>query len=295
MPIPHPFITPFPTPLRHGFTLVEMAVVLVIIGLVMMTVFPTLSVMRISSQRAATQSNLHALLTATAAYAQAYGCLPCPTPASAVGNGFGHVRGDSSAIPAACGACTTAEGIPPYMALGVAASVARDGWGHWFSMRIDPALAVNFGVVPPTAPCTTADVTLGACTSAQVGFSQKGLCKSGLATTNRIKVTPTSGAAQPAAVLFVSHGTDGYGAPIASALSGSSNGCRLPFPTLTLACHQSLSCTTSSGLGAAQCNASGTVQFIDAAPGDGYDDMMIYADRNSLVSLFGSGSCQTTW
>ena len=74
-----------------------------------------------------------------------------------------------------------------------------------------------------------------------------------------------------------------------------------------LGCPQSLSCSvTSTSLGDAECNASNptqsasnTTQFIDApAQPNGsstYDDMLLYADRNSLVSMLGNGSCQTTW
>ncbi len=135
-----------------------MAVVLVIIGLVILTVFPALTAARTGSQRMLTQNNLQALMLATAAYVQANGCLPCPTPPAVFGNGFGIVRGDATVNPNACGACPTPEGIPPYMSLGVPASTAHDGWGQWISMRVDPALTAAFNVVPPTKPVAPAHV-----------------------------------------------------------------------------------------------------------------------------------------
>src|SRR5580704_2122951 len=102
--------------MRQGFTLVEMAVVLVIIGLLIMTVFPALIALRMGSQRSLTQSNLQALMLATAAYVQANGCVPCPVPL-VVGvpppaGGFGRVRGDT--VAAACNGCPAPEGIPPF-------------------------------------------------------------------------------------------------------------------------------------------------------------------------------------
>jgi prepilin-type N-terminal cleavage/methylation domain-containing protein len=316
---------------RSGFTLVEMAVALIIIGLVILAVFPALMAMRAGSQRGLTQSNLQALMTATAAYAQANGCLPCPTPASAIGNGFGRVRGDASAAPPACGICSTAEGIPPFASLGVPAAVAHDGGGHWITMRVDPALTINFGIAPPAKPvacacsapasgtCTATScstVVNGICTGAPIGcacgppvnnvcaplpmsISQQGLCEpSGtgpglLSKANSIAVQTPGGAKQTAAVLFVSHGANGYGSFYANPVNGAfGNGWTLTFPPGTASC----------GVGGyAECNSAATNSplFYDAPPVTGgsaaYDDMLAYVDRNTLVSMLGNGSCQTVW
>jgi type II secretory pathway pseudopilin PulG len=287
--------------LQSGVTLVEMAMVLVVIGLIIMTVFPALNALRSSGQRTLTQSNLQSLMLATAAYAQANGCLPCPTPPATLGNGFGHVRGDTSASPAACGTCAAPEGIAPFMALGVTSATAHDGWGHWITMRVDPALTSNptntpnpAGVIPPTAPCTAADLAANPVTSSCTiqGASQKGLCRAGLATTNRIQVTtPGNTNPQQAAVIFVSHGANGFGSFIASAFVLPDNGAQIPFPSSVPAC--------TGTTGYARCNASGTTQFVNASQvvggNDPYDDMLAYADRNTLLSMFGNGSCQTVW
>ena len=137
-------------------------------------------------------------------------------------------------------------------------------------MRVDPALTINFNVKPPAG--------------------SSGLCASGLSTTNRISVTTPGGATQKAAVLFVSAGTTGYGAYFAQASSNANNGYTLPFGTNYAACNAG---------GYAQCNAAGTTQFYDSpaysGATDSYDDLLTYADRNTLVSLFGNGSCQTVW
>jgi hypothetical protein len=56
-------------------------------------------------------------------------------------------------------------------------------------------------------------------------------------------------------------------------------------------------CSATSGY--AECNANGGTTFVDAPPitgGDNsYDDVLAYADRNSLVSMFGTSVCQTVW
>ena len=274
---------------RAGFTLVEMAVVMVIIGLVMMAVLPALTSVRSASQRSLTQTNLHTLMLATAAYVQANGCLPCPADGAGVGSAFGTT--DNGTI---CGACSKPEGIPPFVSLGIPATMAHDGWGHWITMRVDPALTSlpsrSSSFVPPAGLCTTTDVSNNVCTSAQIGTAAKGLCRTGISASNRISVTIPGGATQQAAVIFVSHGVNGYGSFFAQAVNVSSNGATLPFSS------EYASCAAS---GYAQCNAAGTTQFYDAPAVIGasnpYDDILAYADRNALVSLLGNGSCQTAW
>jgi prepilin-type N-terminal cleavage/methylation domain-containing protein len=274
--------------IRHlkGFTLVEMAMVLVVIGLVILIVYPALNAVRVSTQRRLTDNNLQSLLRAVAVYAQTTGCLPCPSPASIAGPGFGRVRGDTNT--SLCGSCAQPEGIAPFVSLGLPESTARDGWGRWITMRVDPALTVIFGVVPPSAPCTASDMSGGLCT--QTGASQKGLCRTGLPTTHRITVQTPGGPTQQAAVLFASHGFNGHGALNAGALSGPLNGARLPFPPSAPGC---------AGGGHETCNADGDVTFVNAPPkldnNNPFDDTLAFLDRNNLVSLFGNGSCQTVW
>lgn len=300
-----------------------MSVVLIVIGLVAMTVFPALSIQRASAQRAATQSHLDALIQATAAYAQANGCLPCPTPANianAAPAGFGRVRGDASASPTPCGTCAAPEGIPPFMSLGIPASIARDGTNHWITMRVDPALTNPAGLAaPPTAPilCVCAYTsTTNACAATIAGCpcpapiggqcaqpfnaSLRGLCAPNLSKANAISVQIPGGSAQSAAVIFVSHGLNGAGSFIASVRPNANNGNRLVFPDAFPAC------ATTSGF--ARCNASkdsdgtpeGDIYFVDAPKvrggNDPFEDTLAYASRNALVSMMGNGAtCQSSW
>jgi len=285
-----------PKALSLGFTLVEMAVVLVVMGLVIMTVFPALVAVRSANQISLTQSNLRSLMLATAAYVQANGCLPCPAVPGDTATKFGYVSTGS-----ACGACTAKEGIPPFVSLGISQSTAHDGWGHWITMRVDPALtslpsnAPNSVFVPPTSLCTTNDNS-NAClaqSGSPVGYSDKGICKYNLSASNTyISVTTTgNGATQKAAVIFVSHGSTGYGSYIAAPRQ---SGYLLPFASNYAACNP------PNG-GFAQCNnaANNSSQFFDApavvSDTDSYDDILAYADRNTLVSMFGNGACATTW
>jgi type II secretory pathway pseudopilin PulG len=275
-----------------------MAVVLVIMGLVMLTVFPALSMMRTASQTQATQAHLDALMTATAAFVQANGCLPCPTPAGALGTAFGLVGNDGSvASPSACGACNkNPEGIPPFAALGVSPATAHDGYGHWITMRIDPALANPPHIsVPPYALCTANDIVSNICTSAQQNISAKGLCTANLSTqsgASPVKVTIPHGNTANKAVIFVSHGARGFGSFINTGVADFSTGTRMNADHMT-------PCNPASNSGYAKCNADGDTTFYDAPVSmsntDPYDDVLAYVDRNALISRFGNGSCQTQW
>jgi len=263
-----------------------MAVVIVIMGLVMMTVLPALATIRSSNQMSLTQSNLRSLMLATASYVQANGCLPCPAVAGMTGANFGKLG-----TGAACGVCSAPEGIPPFVALGISASVARDGWGHWITMRVDPALTVlpnspGSVFVPPWALCTAADASKGLCVK---DTSSKGFCASGLSKTNSVRVTTPMGATQYAAVIFVSHGKNGYGAYIADPITSGT----LAFPPQGYA-----ACTTTGGF--ARCNSThSSTQFYDAPAFtndyDSYDGLLSYIDRNALVGMLGTGACSTAW
>ncbi len=315
--------TPNPS---SAFTLAEMAIVMVVMGLVVLTVLPALNAVRSANQVALTQSNLRSLMLATAAFAQANGCLPCPAIPNDTLTNFGEMGYESTTI--SCGACVQPQGIPPFVALGLPPSVARDGWGHWITMRVDPGLttlptnsancASNgtcSSFVPPQSACTAKDnANAGFClanpvngvpaTAEQtISYATKGLCRYNLSSATGaipIKVTTTKGGPeQKAAVIFISHGSTGYGSFIAAP---GDSGC-MPFPPGSYY----PPCNGTAGF--AQCNAavseydactpSASAHFYDmpivASGTDLYDDILAYADRNTLVSMLGNGACNTTW
>jgi prepilin-type N-terminal cleavage/methylation domain-containing protein len=286
-----------------GFTLLEMTIVMAIMGLVMMTVLPALNTVRSANQLSLTQSNLRSLMLATAAYVQANGCLPCPALPGGTTTNFGRIPGGS-----ACGICSAPEGIPPFVSLGISASTAHDGWEHWITMRVDSGLtsipaSLTSIFVPPAAPCTAVDVANGFCTSSQIGFSVKGFCKAGTPSNGSIasgvKVTTTgNGATQYPAVIFVSHGSTGYGSYTATPRQ---SGCLFPFASNYHACNPPNNgyAQCNSAVVDADCTRNNTAQFYDApiaiSDTDSYDDVLAYADRNTLVSMLGTGACATTW
>ncbi len=263
-----------------GFTLVEMAVVVVIAGLILTALLPALLDIQRSGRLSATQTNMQSLLRATAAYALANGCLPCPTP----GNKIGSVERGKVGTPgnSACGVCASADGIAPFAALGIDQSTARDGWGRWITMHIDTALA---------QPCSAAE--LAAATPGCAANDVK-LCHMPLANATRTQVNywlADQNTQMPVAVLFVSHGANGYGAYL-PAPTVSGNPCRntrQSFPA-------DAACATPSNL--ELCNDKCRVpdnQFYQVERGEKFDDILTYADRNALVSMFGTAACTSKW
>jgi prepilin-type N-terminal cleavage/methylation domain-containing protein len=259
-----------------GFTLVEMSIVVVIAGIILLALIPALMSLRRDSQLSATQTNLQTLLRSTAAYALANGCLPCPTPASALGSGnrLGKVRGDNAASPLPCGACAVADGISPFVSLGLDPSQARDGWGRFITMHVDPQLAVS--------PCSATDIAnqVTGCRSTDTRLCRAQKIDVGILLT--LSNSGTTVGNIPASVLFLSHGENGYGAYRNS--PDTSNQLRLPVPA-----DRPLEAANVKAAG----DASHTFRLVDR--GAYFDDVMVYANRNALLTLLGNTACLSSW
>lgn len=269
-----------------GFTLPEMAIVVVIAGLLLVTLLPALRATQSAAALSATHSNLQTLLRATAAYVAANGCLPCPTPAEKV-FGFGKI-GTTNNTP--CGSCDgdKADGIPPFASLGLDAATAKDGWGRWITMHIDPALAN-----PMPLACNDVEKAAEIPGCSKNDRFLNGFCKlesrTGASLQQRMSIVLENAGTAPASVVFLSHGANGYGSYIRNP-QGSGGNCtekRLGFPTPQ-------KCPLSAEVCNNKCLTADN-NFYEARRGENFDDILAYADRNALVSLLGSGSCTTKW
>jgi prepilin-type N-terminal cleavage/methylation domain-containing protein len=133
-------------PPARGFSLVELAVVLVIVGLLIGGLMTPIS-MQLEQQRANdTRRTLELARTALEGFALRNGYLPCPAVSAA--NGL-EDRGGSS-----CRAGKRA-GFLPWATLGVPRA---DGWGHLLRYSVTPAFADSqqlFGLGTPR------DITIG--------------------------------------------------------------------------------------------------------------------------------------
>ncbi len=114
----------------HGFTLIELAISLAVIGLLLGMLMVPLNA-QIEQQRISdTNKELKLAVEAMLGFAVANGRLPCPatatTPSTTAGAGLENT--------AACAGATSAvEGVVPWTTLGVAET---DAWGHRFTYRV---------------------------------------------------------------------------------------------------------------------------------------------------------------
>ncbi len=94
---------------QSGFSLVEMAVVMMILGLLLGGLFTAIGQSTDNKRRTDTQSQLELVEEALYGFAQAYGRLPCPSTITSAG----------VEDPVGGGACTVAYGFVPVVTLGL--------------------------------------------------------------------------------------------------------------------------------------------------------------------------------
>lgn len=112
----------------RGFSLVEMAIVLVVIGLLMGGLLLPLSVQMENADRDRGRSLLSNMSDALMGYAVTYGRLPCP-----------DVNGDGGEDPPnGVGGCAASEGQVPASTLGVP---GVDAWGQSLRYRVTGGFA----------------------------------------------------------------------------------------------------------------------------------------------------------
>lgn len=114
---------------QHGFSLVEMAVVLVIMGLLLAMVMTPLRAQRASKLQHETESLMLEAKQALLGHALIQHYLPCPDT-DATPDGWENVKVD--------GACEKDEGILPWQNLGVAKT---DAWGRLWRYRADASFS----------------------------------------------------------------------------------------------------------------------------------------------------------
>jgi prepilin-type N-terminal cleavage/methylation domain-containing protein len=214
---------------NDGFTLLEIAVVLIIIGLVASFFIP-IAVSSLQGQRRVTTSKLLDVAEqALVAYVIINRRLPCPADGSlpSTDTNAGLERGSG-------GTCTNNQlnGVFPWRTVGISEPEATDAWNGRFMYRVDANLtktnALDMNLCDPAAPpgntatggvcaaCTAA--TLSMCTPPSAFLSGKGLDIQ-----NAAGVSIASGSTAAAYVL-ITHGENGAKAFNASGTVQPGNG-----------------------------------------------------------------------
>ncbi|MGH9958338.1 MAG: prepilin-type N-terminal cleavage/methylation domain-containing protein, partial [Pyrinomonadaceae bacterium] len=173
--------------MERGFTLVEIAIVVVVLGLLLASLLGPLSVRIEQLEIRKTSDQMEEIKEALYGYAMANGALPCPdttTPPD------GSSEPPCPATPPAC-----ADGILPWQTLGVERA---DGWGSLFRSCVTP----EFTTPDTDGTCTDPDGTLDLCDNGDIIVRTRGYNKPASAVDMVTKL--------PA--IIVSHGKNGRGA-----------------------------------------------------------------------------------
>jgi prepilin-type N-terminal cleavage/methylation domain-containing protein len=131
-------------PAQHsgrGFTLIEIAIVLVVVGLIASTTL-TFAGGRIDANKLfATKQRLPEVEQALLGFMIVNGCLPCPAdPADATSATAGLQL--PNVTPCSATACTRATGAVPWITLGLPEENSLDGWSRRFTYSIPDQLHV---------------------------------------------------------------------------------------------------------------------------------------------------------
>lgn len=136
--------------LQQGFTLVEMAIVVLIAGLVVGSVFSFMSVQQDQQKQQITLDRQKKISLAMASFAQSNNRLPCPAS--------WNVESDDATYGnalAACGTDALRKGIVPFRTLGLTVSDIVDGYNHPFTYVVAARAVSPTGNVHEK--CRTAD------------------------------------------------------------------------------------------------------------------------------------------
>lgn len=132
----------------RGFTLIEVAIVLVVIGLLISGGLVAIAPVLENGRRTETENTLTKVENALLAYAAANSCLPCPADATATAgvqaNAAGAAQG-AGCVGAAGGCFLGADGVVPYVTLGLTAADATDAWGNLISYYVTTTASTQGG------------------------------------------------------------------------------------------------------------------------------------------------------
>lgn len=177
---------------HNGFSLIEMAIVLLISGILMGAGLSLLSIKQAAAQIKATQTNQEAIKQALINYLGKYQRLPCPATS------ISGAEDRSSGSP-----CKQYSGIVPYAELGLDRSVALDGWENFIDYVVSPTSN-------PAPPYNAWLYKYGAPGSNTVTTNSK-LAFWPSNTAGSLNVTGNS-TLSGIVVALISHGKNGYGA-----------------------------------------------------------------------------------
>ena len=181
-----------------GFTLVELSVVMILIGIVMTMGMKMLNATLDNAAFSETKFKQERIKTALISYLRTNGKLPCPDNAAGVATGL-------ESTPCATNQ-SDSFGVVPWQTLGIPRDAALDGWGNFFTYKVVNGIGATKNWTDKNALANPFSIT--ELRNPTVGLTVQELNADGTALGN---VTAN------AVVAIVSHGKNGFGAKTSKA------------------------------------------------------------------------------
>lgn len=237
-------------PIASGFTLVEMAIVLVIIGLLLGGLLMPLSAQVEQRRISETQKTLDEIRESLIGFAISNGRLPCPATATiASGMANAGLEACNGGTYGNCTQCANPSGALPWATLGISET---DAWGWRFSYRITGYFSQ--GIAHPLGLGCTPDTTPTKASFALCSPGDNTICPSN---TN----CPGTNIASGIPAIVVSHGKNGAGAH-------NTQGTQIPV-------------STNADEAA---NSDGNTSFVSHTPTAPFDDIVTWLSPNTLFN-----------
>jgi prepilin-type N-terminal cleavage/methylation domain-containing protein len=254
---------------HKGFTLAEMAVVVLLIGIAMTMGLKMVTATLQNTAYSETKAKQERIKMALIGYLRTNGHLPCPDSATGIATG---------SAPATCTSATEAYGVFPWQTLGIARDAAQDGWGNFFTYRV-----ANFNPAPQITPFTASPplhrksnqnwtIKTGAGAFDIVSLSDATAAPG----YQSLRIESGGGTAEShtAVAVILSHGKNGFGAK-----------------TIKIAARMS---TTGAGADETTNAANNTTTFVRRATTTEYDDLVAYMTPQDLLQpLIHEGTLKT--
>lgn len=125
-----------------GFTLVEMALVLLIVGLLAAVFLPATNTLLDNNRRKETRAKLEALEQAMVRFVMVNRRLPCPADGSLASGNVEQGLEQPHPGTAPCTAIALTNGVVPWRTLGISQGDATDAWNTLISYRVWAGAAV---------------------------------------------------------------------------------------------------------------------------------------------------------
>lgn len=239
----------------RGFTLVEIAVVMLIMTLLMAGLAPTIT-RQIDQQRTSeTRKQLDEIRVSLLGFAVANGRLPYPACGTLQAN---TNNAGLELSPASAAACASASDIAalPWATLGVSET---DAWGRRFSYRVTSTFSDSTEGTTPSCP-TSSGVSFQICSSGDINVKES---------------ATGSSIASTLPVVVISHGNNGCGAYIPNggnkiviSVGDSSGG----------------DCSNAGNDQFENSDVTTNTTFVSKTFASNYDDLVIWITPNTLTS-----------